>query len=733
MNFSIQNTALSYKSYLSPSPKLLAVTELDYRYTQELYVTNLFTSNTVNIINVPSTGTPQILLPPDEVLEYLFKNPTVGSVLQYVIITDNFPLQIISENSSTVLNQNTNNICLRVTSLSPFSITLEQFCSSSSSLTGATGPIGPLGPTGPTGPIGLSGFSTNTGATGPTGPQGPAMWNSYGFYDPTFIGSSSFIIQSGQIVESEWYSLVSTGLFIQVPLPLVDTGNNDYIYVGGAYYYSQLTPVNTITFYDPNYNMVGTSQTYTPGDILQIIYNGANVTFVLNNPDTGIYYRVSTPVIITEEYLYIGTIVGDPPQSNSYTFLNVNIFTTGSIGPTGPNGSIGVRGYTGYTGPRGNTGYTGYTGPRGNTGVTGYTGYTGYTGPVGVPGTSSNTGATGATGPIGSIGPTGAGGTIAYYGNYYSTDNQTINFTPTQISFPNNFEQFGISVDSASNITFAYAGTYQIKGLLQVDANNNAVLNYWYKLNGNDVDNSSFQYNFSGGAFQLVATNSFIFNANAGDVISLWAIKTNGNISLTYVPSSTSPAYPGSPSVNVLVNQIAYTISGLTGPTGYTGPIGPIGPVGPVGPSISYSLGNYPYVSGGSLITTTIGTNQTAIYEVGPIDTTITPTRLMIFASASFTAINTDVQLTVGRSVLPGASSITSFNIASNQYGLVLPVQSTAYYMAALADSNSGPANINGFAIDYPTGNVYYYRLWMSSATPNNYSDMAVSLVVLKI
>ena len=163
MNFVVQNTALNYKklqSFLSPSPKLLSVTEIDYIYTQEIFFSNLFNSDNINIINVPTEGLPTMSTPPDEMLEYLFENPMVGSVIQYIITTDNFPLQILSEDSSITLNSNINNICIKVTSLFPFSIRLEQLGSSLSSFTG---------PTGPTGPVGIDGYSTNTGATGSTG------------------------------------------------------------------------------------------------------------------------------------------------------------------------------------------------------------------------------------------------------------------------------------------------------------------------------------------------------------------------------------------------------------------------------------------------------------------------------------------------------------------------------------------------------------------------------------
>ena len=182
-------------------------------------------------------------------------------------------------------------------------------------------------------------------------------------------------------------------------------------------------------------------------------------------------------------------------SSNTYSHIHTTFSIAGSIGPTGFTGS---------------TGYTGYTGFTGSTGYTGFTGSTGFTGPAG---SATNTGATGAT---------GAGGTIAYYANYYGVLNQTINSTATQISFQNITNQNGISVDVSSNITFQYPGTYEITSLLQVNAIVGSVLNYWYRLNGVDIPNSSVQYNFSETGIQLIVPNILIFNANAGDIISIW-------------------------------------------------------------------------------------------------------------------------------------------------------------------------------------------------------------------
>jgi len=53
--------------------------------------------------------------------------------------------------------------------------------------------------------------------------------------------------------------------------------------------------------------------------------------------------------------------------------------------------------------------------------------------------------------------------------------------------------------------------------------------------------------------------------------------------------------------------------------------------------------------------------------------------------------------------------------------------------MDAVTNSGVGNMNMNGYCLDSPGAGNYYYTLWMSSATPYNYSTMAISLTALVI
>ena len=155
---------------------------------------------------------------------------------------------------------------------------------------------------------------------------------------------------------------------------------------------------------------------------------------------------------------------------------------------------------------------------------------------------------------------------------------------------------------------------------------------------------------------------------------------------------------------------------------------------GPTGSSTSYVLGNSPYVASGTLLTTTIGTTQTRIYELGPI-TTLSTTKLLIMANVGISPNKHSFQLTVGRATGTGAIAANSTNIVSNVSPLVLPAASTAYYMAAWPAMNdcTDPINLNGFALDSPGAGTFYYTIWMQSSISANYSTMTAVLTVLKI
>jgi hypothetical protein len=171
------------------------------------------------------------------------------------------------------------------------------------------------------------------------------------------------------------------------------------------------------------------------------------------------------------------------------------------------------------------------------------------------------------------------------------------------------------------------------------------------------------------------------------------------------------------------------------------GTIGPTGQLGPTGMVTNYVAGNEPYATGTSgaegqfLLTTTVGTTATAIYELGPIVTAST-TKLMLMANVCLINQAYTLVMTVGRATSSAASIANSSNIVADAEMWTNPPTSPCYYMAAYAGTAEGdeqPINLTGFCVDTPGAGTFYYTVWMTSSTSATYADMTLALTAMTI
>ncbi len=135
------------------------------------------------------------------------------------------------------------------------------------------------------------------------------------------------------------------------------------------------------------------------------------------------------------------------------------------------------------------------------------------------------------------------------------------------------------------------------------------------------------------------------------------------------------------------------------------------------------------------MITTTVGTTQTAIYQLGPFIALATTT-FLILPNVSLESDNQTVSLTVGRASVPAATNIQSTNITNNLPPLTLPQPGAGiynYYMASAKEAGNINFNLSGSALDKPGAGTVYYTIWMQAGALHNYSEMAVSLIVLQV
>ena len=133
----------------------------------------------------------------------------------------------------------------------------------------------------------------------------------------------------------------------------------------------------------------------------------------------------------------------------------------------------------------------------------------------------------------------------------------------------------GISIVSGSQITFAYAGTYDIQFSAQLKNNpggggpSDKLIQIWFRKNGIDVSNSNTVIHIPNNTYNVAAWD-FQDNVNANDYIQIMWATNDGNTLIEAdgpVVSTSTPA-PDIPSVIVTVMPVANILQGPTGPTG---------------------------------------------------------------------------------------------------------------------------------------------------------------------
>ena len=288
------------------------------------------------------------------------------------------------------------------------------------------------------------------------------------------------------------------------------------------------------------------------------------------------------------------TVVGPTGPTGSTGAIGPTGAPSTIAGPTGPQGiqgiqgDQGIQGIAGPTGPQGIQGQQGFVGPTGAQGIQGITGPTGPTGSQGIQGNSI----TGPTGPTGSQGPIGTGGTVAYWGGFFDTTDQTIASTTT--AYPVNLnntdpDSNGVSIVSNNRITFAHDGVYTFTYSLQMVNTNNSAKDatVWVRKNGVDVvDSASFfavTPSRPGLDGNFIAVCNYTLKFVANDYIQIMWQAESTTVSLQTIPAGTTPTTPQSPSAIVTAQQVTYTQLGPTGPQGSAGVAGPTGPTGSQG------------------------------------------------------------------------------------------------------------------------------------------------------
>jgi hypothetical protein len=165
--------------------------------------------------------------------------------------------------------------------------------------------------------------------------------------------------------------------------------------------------------------------------------------------------------------------------------------------------------------------------------------------------------------------PTG----IAYYGSFYDTSAEqtaTSQTTAYVVAIGQTAQANGVSITSGNRITFAYAGTYEVKFSIQfhnVETNASDV-NVWFRLNGSDIADSNSRFTIpskQNNNGYLIAITPFIVTVTAGQYVQIvWSCDDNTTTKIETLAPGTTPTVPRTPGVIVLVNPVTSLITPTT-------------------------------------------------------------------------------------------------------------------------------------------------------------------------
>ena len=154
-----------------------------------------------------------------------------------------------------------------------------------------------------------------------------------------------------------------------------------------------------------------------------------------------------------------------------------------------------------------------------------------------------------------------------FYGSFFdNTDQYAANTTTAYaVTFNTPDGANGVLLENSSQITFPYAGVYNIQFSIQFintdnNTNNAAEVNVWFRQNGSDIAESNSQFTIVNkhgshdGA--MIAALNFIAVVNASDYIQLMWQTENTNISIQTLPAGTTPVTPVTPSVILTATQV---------------------------------------------------------------------------------------------------------------------------------------------------------------------------------
>jgi hypothetical protein len=155
---------------------------------------------------------------------------------------------------------------------------------------------------------------------------------------------------------------------------------------------------------------------------------------------------------------------------------------------------------------------------------------------------------------------TGVGTAFPYFGAFYSTQTQTNSpiDTPRAMTINSTSDNYHVSIQSNSQITFDYSGVYNIQFSAQFEKSTGtpSYVNIWLRENGIDVPWSDTKITLANSS-KIVASWNFVVSVpNTNHIEIIWA-SSDSNVQILAEPPQISPyPSPAIPSVILTVTPV---------------------------------------------------------------------------------------------------------------------------------------------------------------------------------
>ena len=153
------------------------------------------------------------------------------------------------------------------------------------------------------------------------------------------------------------------------------------------------------------------------------------------------------------------------------------------------------------------------------------------------------------------------------FGSFYDETDQTAASTTTAyaITLGNTILANNVSIENNSEVTFVYAGVYNIQFSVQLANDDNATqdIDIWFRKNGVDIASSNSRFGLAprksaGDPYHVIGSLNYVDSFQAGDYVQLYWRTSN---TAAYIESYTAPSSPDRPAIPSVILTATFVSS----------------------------------------------------------------------------------------------------------------------------------------------------------------------------